>query len=211
MDHNAPWKSNYIVSIFISSCLILLSITLVVLTFTSLFTGYDDEKTIPDDTTSMAIIRLKEIENSETLEETPISTSEEVNYERHYNLKKTFFAPLKYTSFEMGAIMTNPTTTYLKSHDAILNNEVYQVRFKSMSQKLLLELWEDGDDSRTDDTTPPILHDDELDLLIVHKTSDGYEIYACKGKGVIRVIYTGKENVNKIIPLIKQKISLISE
>lgn len=211
VDHNAPWKFNYIVSIFISSCLILLSTTLVTLTFTSLFTGYDDEKTIPDDTTSMAIIRLKEIENSETLEETPISTSEEVNYERRYNLKKTFFAPLKYTSFELGSIMTNPTTTYLKSHDAILNNEVYQVRFKSMSQKLLLELWKDGEDSKADDTTPPILHDDELDLLIVQETSDGYEIYACKGKGVMRVIYTGEEDVNKIIPLIKQKISLISK
>jgi len=80
-----------------------------------------------------------------------------------------------------------------------------------MSQKLLLELWKDGEDSKADDTTPPILHDDELDLLIVQETSDGYEIYACKGKGVMRVIYTGKEDINKIIPLIKQKISLISK
>lgn len=211
VDHNAPWKFNYIVSIIVSSYLIIISTTLLALTVTSFFTGYDDEKTLPDDTTSMAILRLKEIENLDTLEETPISASEDVNYERRYNLEKTFFAPLKYTSYESGAIMINPTTTYLKSHDAVLINEVYQVRFKSMSKKLLLELWNDDDHLKTDDTTPPMLHDDDLDLLIAHKTSDGYEIYACKGKGVMRVIYTGEEDLNKIITLIKQKISLISE
>jgi len=211
VDHNSPWKFNYISSIFISSCLILLTTSLVVLTFTSFFTGYDDEKTIPNDTSSMAIVRLKEVENPEILKETPAPNFEEVDYNRHYREEKTFFAPLQYTSHEFGSVIINPTTTYAKSHDTEINNEVYKVKFKFIAEKLLLDLWKGDDGSRGEDAKPPILQDDGLDLLIVHETNGGYEIFACKGKGVMRVNYFGQENANKVISVIKEKLSFIEE
>ena len=211
VNHNAPWRFNYVSSIFISSCLILLATILITISFSSLFTGYADEKTIPDDISSMAIVRLKEVENPETLKKTPAPDSEEVDYERHYREEKTFFAPLQYTSHEFGSVMINSTTTYAKSHDTGINNEVYKVRFKFMAEELLFDLWKGDDGSRGEDTKPPILQDDDLDLLIVYETNSGYEIFACKGKGIMHVNYFGQEDANKVISVIKEKLSFIDE
>lgn len=80
-----------------------------------------------------------------------------------------------------------------------------------MAEKLLLDLWKGDDGSRCKDTKPPILQDDDLDLLIVHETNSGYEIFACKGKGVMHVNYFGQEDANKVISVMKEKLSLISE
>jgi len=63
--------------------LILLTVGLIVISFTSFFTN-NDEKTLLDDIFSIAIVRLSEVENQETLKETSELHSNEVDYNRRY-------------------------------------------------------------------------------------------------------------------------------
>ncbi len=210
VNHNSHWKLNYISSIIISSCLILLTVGLIVIPFTSFFTN-NNEKTLPDDTFSIAIVRLKEVENQATLKETPKLDSDEVDYNRRYREKKNFFAPLQYTSNEFGSVMINPTTTYVKSHDTGINNEVYKVRFKFMAEKLLWELCDKYKDFNDINSAPLIIEDNDLDLLAIYRTTNSYAIFACKGKGVMQVVYSGKESEDKIISVMKEKLSMMSE
>jgi len=105
--------------------------------------------------------------------------------------------------------MINPTSTYVKSHDTGINNEVYKVRFKFMTKKLLWELCEKHKDFNNINLAPLILEYDDLDLLAIYRTNNNYAIFACKGKGVMQVVYSAKESEDKIISVMKEKVSIL--
>lgn len=211
VNHNMPWRGTSIIySLLYGISTIIIPLIIIIPLFLN-FTNYGDGIDLPSDTSSLPVITLKDIETKETLKIHKKEDYDDYNYNSHYTKKSTFFAPLIYTSNEAGYVAISPTTTYAKSHDVMVNTVSYKLRFKYMSKKLLKDLWEEYKDSSDLSSEPLILKDDTLDLLAVYRDNHSTTIFACSGKGVMKVTYVGKEDESKVISAMKEKLEIIDE
>lgn len=211
VNHNMPWRRGSIISsLFYAVATITTPLIIIVPLFLN-FTNYGDGIDLPIDTSNLPVITLIDIENKETLKVHEKEDYDDYNYNSHYTKRSTFFAPLIYTSNEAGYVAINPTTTYAKSHDVLVSTVSYKLRFKFMSKKLLKDLWEEHKESNDFSSEPLILSDDDLDLLAIYKTNHNTTIFACSGKGVVKVTYNSKEDESKVISAIKKKLKMIDE
>ena len=219
INHKAPWqhtqffnpKMELVINIIYILILLLLLIT-VNINSTSI-------EPIPKASSTMPIVMLSEIEETPYIDwYNPEFTEEDST---HWYIREwSPLSPIHYSSYETGVVqdMSSSTNELIDKVTAngcaiyapILRNELYQVRFESMADNVLLDLikvrkYDYGSNTSVDVISK--IENSDFDLL--YASEDKSKIFASRGKGVMYVNYTGEADFDRILEVISEKLKLI--
>ncbi|MEG2411463.1 MAG: DUF2812 domain-containing protein [Clostridium sp.] len=215
INHNANWKPYKLISLLIITIHISLIIVLSYLTSnsTTLELSIDEANEI------LPIIRLSEIEDYTMKYDLGSSC----------NYSTTMFSPVTYRTYEKFRIFTNDSLSNTLSSDSLLNTKVYKVRFSFMADNLLNDLVKQEISSLTvsekeylylegaTNFKPLSAEDiidtsnDDFDILKVANHDYGYKIFAAKGKCVVFINYFGDVDIEKVLDVLSEKMSMLED
>lgn len=208
VDHKAPWRKRNQFNRIISFILLVLIVTFYILSSKSI--GYRNTVKLEDSNTNLPIVRLADIEQSSNF------TITEKDSRKWYYSKWNIFAPIYYETYEDGEIIgefwddDNPRYEWKEKGEVYtpsIITETYKLITSKMSPGVFNGLIKDIIDNEFENIK---VENPNFEMLEVYKSTRFLEVFAYKGKGVIRVRYSGKSDLNNIIKAMEDKIELIS-
>lgn len=209
IDHHAPWKKHYRLHSTIAFLFTVVVGLSAIIPFVQL--GKMDTKTLPEVSLDLPIVRLADVEDNPALvRREPSYVSDNVDWGNRYSYDWSPLAPVQYDTDEQGVVPGKMWEDGSGEYSPAIHTQVYQLNIPALADNLISDLIERYryEESREDfvETVHP-----NLDFLIVHEEKNTKEVFASKGKAVMRVRYYGYADINSVIENIVEKIDLISE
>ena len=204
----APWRKKYIATLIKLGISIALLIAFTVYTI-CLFTLFG-RRPLPDDSSSLPIVRLSDIEQDPALERvTGYSDDGSWDYENNIYYEWSLFAPLQYETREHGTIASIPAKSGSGGYSPSMETTVYKLTFPFIKEKVLSEMIAKQSLSYKGSDSVKI-ENQNFDKLILREINGYREIWAAKGKGIIFVRYIGNAETDTIIEAVHEKMVMIS-
>ena len=207
IDHNAPWENSNRKSKINSRILTGLALFSIIFPLVSVLKS--ETKTLPETTANLPIVRLSDIEQNPNLIREISYIDEEVDYGNFYSYDWNILAPIQYRSNESG-IVPNVIKDDGKPYDPYIVSNTYKLVFNNMSKGVFKGLIKKAKNCSSSENFTQIKND-KFEDLVIYQHERFTEVFAYKGKGVIRVRYFGQADVENIIQAIENKIELIGQ
>lgn len=207
IDHNAPWKNRNRKNKIISRTLFVLSLLFLIFPLISI--TKTERKTLPANSSNLPMVRLADIEKNENLIIDEQYSDDQINYSSYYEYNWNLLAPIKYETYENGTVEDKTWDHNNQPYSTRIITDYYKLSIPKMSERIFNGLVKKEKSNSKGDFTE--VYNPNFEKLVIHRHERFNEVFAYKGKGVIRVRYFGKADVNNIIQAIEDKINLISE
>jgi hypothetical protein len=206
INHHAPWEKSLRKGTLVSIIFLFTGLISLVLPFMQIIKM--ETYTLPNEESNLPLVRLADIEQN------PKLISDEyyidgIDWANRYSTNWSIFAPVQYESNESGVINDLKWLDNSGIYSPGISTEIYQLSFKTLAKPLISDLikWHSyGDEQKpvVDKNHP------KFDKLIIHEDAEMKELYASKGKVVMYVRYHGYAEVDRLIELMAQKITLLT-
>lgn len=219
IDHKAPWQHSQFFNPKVELVINIIYILILLFLLITVNINSTSIEPIPKASSTMPIVMLSEVEETPYIDwYNPQLTEEDST---HWYIREwSPLSPIHYSSYETGVVqeMSSNTNELIDKVTAngstiyapILRNELYQVRFESMADNVLLDLIKVRKynyDSNTSVDVISKIENNDFDLL--YASEDKSKIFASRGKGVMYVNYTGEADFDRILEVISEKLKLI--
>lgn len=207
IDHKAPWRKRNQFNRIISYILLVLIVTFYILSSKSI--GYRNTVKLDDSSTNLPIVKLADIEQS------PNFAITEKDCRKWYYSKWNILAPIYYETYEGGEIKGEFWDDDSPRFEWKVKGEVYTPSIMTETYKLITPKMSPGvfkgliKDIIDNEFEHIKVENSNFEMIEVYKSERFIDVFAYKGKGVIRVRYSGKADVNNIIKAIEERIVLI--
>lgn len=219
IDHKAPWQYSQFFNPKVELVISIIYILIWLLLLITVNINSTSIEPIPKASSTMPIVTLSEVEETPYIDwYNPQLTEEDST---HWYIREwSPLSPIHYSSYETGVVqemssnteelMDKVTANGSTVYAPLIRNELYQARFESMADNILLDLIKvrkyNYDSNNSVDVISKIENND-FDLLYANE--DKSKIFASRGKGVMYVNYTGEADFDRILEVISEKLKLI--
>lgn len=210
IDHSAPWKMKYKVTLIVVSIIMFFAISTAVLPIIQMTVA--KTKALPVSSADLPIVRLADVEqNPELVPEQPSYNRNNIDYNSRYSYAWSIFSPLQFKSDESGVVANELWKDGSGVYSPSISTWAYKINLPYINEGVLSDLI-----NRYGQTYKGVVYveteNPDFDKLFVYEGDySTKEVYAAKGKGVIYIRYHGNAPINSIIEAAAEKIKLISD
>lgn len=210
IDHSAPWKMKYKVTLIVVSIVMFFAISTAVLPIIQMTMA--KTKALPVSSTDLPIVRLADVEqNPELVPTQPSYNRNNIDYNSRYSYAWSIFSPLQFKSDEHGEVAKELWKDGSGVYSPNISTWAYKINLPYMNEGVLSDLI-----NRYGQTYKGVVYveteNPDFDKLFVYEGDySTKEVFAAKGKGVIYIRYLGNAPINLIIKATAEKIKLISD
>lgn len=162
----------------------------------------------------MPIVRLAEIENNPGLVRNEENAGDDGDYYNNITQAASLMAPVQIESRESGLISTEKWKDRDGEYTPSISNTVYKLASPFIAERVMLDLIFYYDDIlKTIEGYIPCTEtgSEYFDRLFVSESNGYIEMFAVKGKAVVRITYSGEATLDTIIGAVAEKMDLISD
>jgi hypothetical protein len=208
VNHDAPWKKHYRVSLITGFLFISLAMFSVVLPWVHI--ARSETKTLPETGTDLPIVRLADVEQNPQLARKQSYLHDNIDWGNRYSYDWSLLAPIQYQADEHGVVPDAVWKDGSGEYSPSIRSSVYQLRLPQLGEVFVNDLVKRYGMVNEGEIFSEVEHAG-FDLLIVHEREHAKEVFVLKGKGVMHVRYFGQADLEAIIENTAQKIGFISE
>jgi hypothetical protein len=214
IDHNAPWQKERRTGWIKAVAFFIFFVFVLVFPFTQTTVIGSERKTLPQETGSLPIVRLAEIENNPGLIRDEENAGDDVDYSNSIAQAASLLAPVQIESCESGLISTEKWKDRDGEYTPSISNAIYKLASPFMAERVMLELilyYEDILKMTADYIPCTEISSPHFDRLFVSESNGYFEMFAVKGKVVVHITYGGHAGSDTIIKEVADKVDLISD
>lgn len=208
INHSAPWKKNRILCKILLIVFFAVSLPLVIFNIVSV-----GDKTMPQVSNSLPIVRLEEIEQNPDLIRDHFCYEKNVDLFNYYSYYSSFFAPAQYRTFEHGLVLNEKwkqgSPKEGMTYSPELETKMYELRYASMNEWVLTLSVKKFASVECEQFTE--ISNQNFDKLLVHQELNTIELFAVKGEFVVWLLYNGNADLDTVIASVANKIDLIAD
>lgn len=208
INHNAPWKKKKRITLLTVTFSILIFIFVFVLPFIQI--AKRETNSLPITSDDLPVVRLSDIENTPDLRYYTDKIQNGINISKKYHFNWSFLAPVQYDSLEQGFVLGQRWNNHNTVYSPDIVNRIYKLRYSFMVRRFFNDLVKRLDLEVNSENTTGIQHP-EFDRLIVNESDNNKRVLVKKGNTVMYVSYHGHVDVDILIEVIADRISLISK
>lgn len=207
IDHHANWQKNRWLSNSIGGFFVLLSFMMIILPIMTLIMTTNDA--LPMEITSLPIVRLAEIENNSDLVRQTFYHLDGIDRSNRINYDWSPLATIQYQANERGIIANVKWKDNSGEYSPSVNNFYYKLTFPRMAEGFINDLAEillyKGDEEIQ------IIKHPDFDNLYIVEDGETKQIFASIGRNVLYLDYHGNADIDHIIKLMSEKLSIDSK
>jgi hypothetical protein len=162
------------------------------------------EYTLPEETVSLPIVRLSQIETSDELVRDTHYISRGIDFRNRVESDWSPLAPVQYEIAEHGVVAGEMWGDKSGEYSPSIRTQFYRLTYDGLSEPLVKDLinryiWED--EIEILEIPYP-----GMDKVLLAEDDIRKQIFACQGDKVMYVSYYGNADIAKIIPLVMQQM-----
>ena len=200
IDHHKPWELSFLynkITYIFNIAITIFALIIPIYQITKI-----DHLTLPNEDTSLPIVRLESIENNPHLVRKEWGNYVSVNW--------STFAPIIYETVENGEEKTGEWTDPNNTYTPIIYSNIYQLRFHFLVDPLVQDLIKESNNESNDKKIFTETKHQKFDQLLIHKGDKVNEFIFVRDNAVMYISYNGKVKADVIIDQAAEKISLLT-
>ena len=200
IDHHKPWELSFLynkITYIFNIAITIFALIIPIYQITKI-----DHLTLPNEDTSLPIVRLESIENNPHLVRKEWGNYVSVNW--------SAFAPVIYETLENGEEKTGEWTDPNNTYTPIIYSNIYQLRFQFLLDPLVHDLIKASNNGSNDKKIFTEITNGKFDQMLIHEGDKVKEFIFVKDKAVMYISYNGQVKADVIIDQAADKISLLT-
>jgi len=162
--------------------------------------------TLPEGETSLPIVRLSEIENNADMLRKSSYMQGDVDWSNRLSYNWSPFAPINYDLNEQGIVSSNMWKDGSGIYSPSISTQYYKLTFTGMADGLINDLLERF--LYEYDKDVQIISHPDFDNLYILDNHETKQIFASIGENVLYIRYHGYADIDRIITLASEKLSI---
>lgn len=206
IDHHANWRKNRWVSYSVGMSFILVAVLTLGIPIITL--NKMESYTLPVGEANLPIVRLAEIENNPNLARKSPYMNDDIDRRNILDYYWSPLAPIHYEVKEQGIVPSDMWKDGSGKYTPSISAEYYELIFAGMADGLVNDLMKNKL-YQEDEEIQNISHPD-FDKLYIVENKETKQIFASIGENVVYIRYHGYADIDRIIALASEKLSLES-
>ena len=214
IDHNAPWQKERKAGWIKAVVFTIFFVFVLAFPITQTTVNSRGEKPLPQETGSLPIVRLAEVENNPGLVRDEENAGDDMDYNNSITRASSILAPVQIVSRESGIISTEKWKDRDGEYTPSISNTVYKLASPFMAERVMLDLIFYYDDIlKTIEGYIPCTETGSpyFDRLFVSESNGYIEMFAVKGKVAVHITYGGNAKSDTIIKEVADKVGMMSD
>lgn len=207
INHHGNWHKSIWIRRFVSVSFIIIAIATMVLPIMALTKM--ETYALPEGEIGLPIVRLEEIENNPDLERISYPMNDEVDWNNSIRYNWDPLATTQYDINEQGVVSSGMWKDGSGKYSPSISTQFYKLTFSGMAKGLVNDLIK-RNLYRNDVEIQNVTHTD-FDNLYIVEDNETKQIFASVGKNVLYLRYHGYADIEHIITLAAEKLSIASK
>jgi hypothetical protein len=164
--------------------------------------------TLPEGETDLLIVRLKDLENNSNLIRKPIYTRNGFDFNNSVTYQWSPLAPIQYDVKERRIVPGDMWKDGSGEYSPSITTQFYRLTIAGMANGLIKDLQKRFFDDYKNDLK--LISHPDFDILYIVEDNETKQIFASRGKYVLYIGYHGYADIDRIITLAAEKLSIDS-
>jgi uncharacterized membrane protein len=207
IDHHANWRKGGFTNKMIGGIFMVAAFFTIVLPMMTIMKS--ENYTLPEGKSSLPIVRLADIENNADYLRKSGYIQDEVDWGNRLSYDWSPFATIQYEADEHGIVTNTMWKDSSGGYSPSISTQYYKLAFKGMADGLINDLQERF--LYENDKEIQIISHPDFDKLYIVENDETKQIFASIGKNVLYIRYHGYADIDRIITLASEKLSVESK